>query len=182
MSSLGNVLPFDKKKKSASRDEQAATATTLHRVSDAAPRWHSLTRHWPYVGHKLTNLWTFIDPTLPTIRWPHAEHLLTMSDQTLTTRWPLHDHYWPLADHTLTTQWPFTGYSMTTYWPLVDHRLTIHWLCSGRSAESTEDSFDFSGNDTALVNETTCCSNLAGWSVYSQWVVSECSLRDDVLQ
>jgi len=33
---------------------------------------------------------------------------------------------------------------------------------SGRSAEMTESDFEFSGGESLLSNETTCCGNLSG--------------------
>ena len=134
----------------------------LQHASDAAPRWlsihwpdivhHSLTIHWPHIAYKLTNHWLLADHLLTRYCCPFIDHTRNVNSA--------------CTDQTL-THW------LTIHWPLVDHPLTVR----GRSAESTEDSFDFSGNDTALVNETTCCSNLTGWSMYGQSVVNKWSIN-----
>jgi len=46
-----------------------------------------------------------------------------------------------------------------------------------RSADATE--FEFSGNDTALINETTCCGNLSGLCDWIEPVGWLCVDEDD---
>jgi len=111
MSSLGNVLPFDKKKKSASRDEQAATATTT-----AAPRVRR-SAEMTFTDQTLTVRWSQVDQSL-NIYWPD------ITDHSLTTRRTFAHNVWPDIDHSLTTSWPL----LTTRWPHIDHTMTIHWL------------------------------------------------------